>query len=513
MSTYNITRVLPYHRARRPDHEALVDGDVRLTYAQLDDRVHALAAGLRQLGVKRGSMVAILASNSADVIVQMLAINRLGGAHIALNWRLHPKELAYILADAGVSVLLTEPGWHDTARATLELQPVAHVCSVGPDLPARWHDLGELERSGRGSWVDDAPMGEHDLQRLLYTSGTTSHPKGVMLSHGNLVWNALGQIVELELSGRDRIGLTAPLFHVSGQDVPGWTVLYLGATWVVSPSFRGQAIVDLIARERLQGMILASQIIHEILAIEDLDLDALASWRWLVFGGVPASLYRRIQDHLPHVRLIEAFGMTELTNGAAYLDAAHTTTKIASQGRAFPHVDLKVIDDEDAEVPAGEEGELLVRGPKVTQGYWNAEEANRASFQDGWFRTGDYARIDEDGYLWFLDRKKDMIKSGGENVASAEIERAVYQLDGVAEAAVVGVPDPYWDEVPKALIVPVAGTALTAEDVREHCLQLLGRFKVPKHVEFVTELPRNDSGKVLKRVLREQERAKHAIDR
>jgi fatty-acyl-CoA synthase len=513
MSTFNVSRVLPYHRARRPEQEAIVDGDVRLTYAQLDDRVHALAAGLAKLGVGRGSMVAILADNSADVIVQMLAVNRLGGAHIALNWRLHPEELAYILRDAGVSVLITEPGWHETAQTTLEHADVAHVCSHGSELPDGWHDVTALEAAGSGTTMPDAEMEHDDLQRLLYTSGTTSRPKGVMLSHGNLVWNALGQIVELELTCHDRIGLTAPLFHVSGQDVPGWTVLYLGATWVISPSYRGRDIVDLIARERLDGMILASQIIHEILAIDDLDLEALASWRWLIFGGVPATLYHRIQEHLPQVRLIEAFGMTELTNGAAYLDAAHATTKTGSQGRPFPHVDIKVVDEQGNDLPPGEEGELLVRGPKVSQGYWRADEINAATFVDGWFHSGDYARIDEDGYLWFLDRKKDMIKSGGENVASAEIERVIYEHPGVAEAAVVGVPDPHWDEVPKALIVPKQGSGLTDEDLRTHCLDRLGKFKVPKHIELVDTLPRNDSGKVLKRVLRDQEREKHSIDR
>jgi acyl-CoA synthetase (AMP-forming)/AMP-acid ligase II len=197
--------------------------------------------------------------------------------------------------------------------------------------------------------------------------------------------------------------------------------------------------------------------------------------------------------------------MTELTNGVCYLDAAHQRTKVGSQGAPFPHTDVAIVDSDGRPLPAGSVGEIVVRGPKVTLGYWRDPQATAAAWRDGWFHTGDMGYLDDDGYLWFVDRQKDMIKSGGENIASAEIERVLAAHPGVDEVAVIGVPDPRWDEVPKAFVVARAGHTLTAEDLRAFCEQHLGRFKVPKHFAIVPTLPRNDSGKVLKRILREQE--------
>ena len=511
MSTFNLSRALRWNVHRRPEKEALVDADQRLSYAELDRRVDAVAAGFAELGFGDGDIAAILADNSADYIVQMLAVNRLGGAYVPLNWRLHPDELAHIVNHSTATLLITEARWHDAAKQTLaQVSGVEHVVTRAEEAPDGWVRFAQLERSGEGRGpVADAEKGHDDLQRILYTSGTTSHPKGVMITHGNVIWNMLGQILELELSADDRLGLTAPLFHVSGQDVPGWTALYLGATWVVSPSYRGEDIARLIREEQLTGMILAAQIINDMMAVEGLDGSELTSLRWLVFGGFAPAQYQRLQQFLPHVRLVEAFGMTELTNGAAYLDGAHARTKVGSQGPPFPHVDFRVVDDDGEELPPGQEGELTVRGPKVTAGYWRDPEATAAVYRDGWFHTGDYVELDDDGYLWFVDRKKDMIKSGGENVASAEIERVLYTHASVAAAAVVGVPDERWDEVPKALVILRDGAEATGEELREHCLERLAKFKVPKLFEIVEELPRNDSGKILKRELRERERERY----
>ena len=510
MSTANLSRLLERNKHRFGEREAVVDGDVRLTYLQLDAAVSAMAQALLELGYRRGDIIAILADNSHRYLIEILAINRIGAAFIPLNWRLHPRELIYILNHSGAVGLTVDERFHDQARETLSSSPrIRHVITHAESGDTGWHVYEELMASAAGAQVPDAQMGLDDLARILYTSGTTSHPKGVITTHGNVLWNQLGQILELELVPSDRIMLSAPLFHVSGLDVPGLTALYIGATLVVVHSYAGREIVKLIDKEKVVGGVLAAQIIHDIMRMEDRARYDLSSLKWIVFGGLPAPVYRRFQETVPHVRLSEAYGMTELTNGAAYLEANAPPDKIGSVGRPFANIDLRIVDDDGHPVPPGTPGELVARGPKVSPGYWNDPEETAAAFRDGWFHSGDICRLDADGYLWFVDRKKDMIKSGGENIASAEIERVLARHPAVGETAVVGVPDPKWDEVPKAFVVPRPGMTVSEEELAEHCRANLARFKVPKHFEVVDALARNDSGKVMKRWLRDAERAKY----
>jgi acyl-CoA synthetase (AMP-forming)/AMP-acid ligase II len=266
-------------------------------------------------------------------------------------------------------------------------------------------------------------------------------------------------------------------------------------------------VVELAARERVTGMVLAAQILFDILDLPDLAAHDLSALRFVIFGGVPNAGRLRVHEAFPHVRLVDTFGMTELTNGACYMDEAHARDKLGAQGTPFPLVDLRVVGSDDEPLPAGEVGEIVVRGPKVTPGYWRDPEATAQAWRGGWFHTGDMGSLDEDGYLWFADRKHDMIRSGGENVASAEIERVLAAHPAVAEVAVVAYPDPRWDEVPKAFVILRDGADATPESLVAHCEAHLARFKVPKHLEVVEYLPRNDSGKVLKRVLRDEAHA------
>jgi acyl-CoA synthetase (AMP-forming)/AMP-acid ligase II len=509
MPTANLSRLLERNKHRFGDREAVVDGEVRLTYLQLDAAVSEMSQGLLELGYGRGDIIAILADNSYRYLIEILAINRIGAAFIPLNWRLHSRELTYILNHSGAGGLVVDERFHQQARDTLASSPkIRHVITHADQGDAGWHLYEEVMASCAGAQVPDAEMGLDDLARILYTSGTTSHPKGVITTHGNVIWNQLGQILEMEMVPTDRVMLSAPLFHVSGLDVPGLTALYIGATLVVVHSYAGPEIVKLVDKEKVVGGVLAAQIIHDIMRMEDRDHYDLSSLKWIIFGGLPAPVYRRFQRTLPHVRLSEAYGMTELTNGAAYLEANPPDDKIGSVGRPFANIDLQIVDDEGRPVPPGEPGELIARGPKVSPGYWNDPEETAAAFRDGWFYSGDICRIDADGYMWFVDRKKDMIKSGGENVASAEIERVLAKHPAVAETAVVGVPDPRWDEVPKAFVVTLPEMTVTEEEIAAHCRANLAKFKVPKHIEIVDALVRNDSGKVMKRWLRDAERDK-----
>jgi acyl-CoA synthetase (AMP-forming)/AMP-acid ligase II len=502
--TANLSRLLRFHVVRRGSKEALVDLDRRWTYAELDRDVDRHAQALLAAGARPGEVVAVLARNSATYVLEMLATARIGAVFLPLNWRLHERELSYVCDHAQVATLLVDEDFHDKAEALGGLGSLRATVTHADNAPAGWPTLDSLLTAVTSDPVPDAEVGLDDLQRILYTSGTTSHPKGVMHTHGNVIWNQLGQLLELELTTADRTMVSAPLFHVSGIEAPGHATLYAGGTMVMTRSYAGRDIVEVAARERVTGMVLAAQIVYDILAMPDLADFDLSPLRFIIFGGVPAAGRRAVQDAFPHVRLVDTFGMTELTNGACYMDAAHSRTMLGAQGTPFPHLDLRIVGPDDEPLPPGEIGEIAVRGLKVSPGYWRDAEATAKAWRNGWFHSGDMASIDEQGFLWFADRKTDMIRSGGENVASAEIERVLATHADVAEVAVIGIPDPKWDEVPKGFVILRPGATATADDLIAHCAANLAKFKVPKAMEIVSELPRNDSGKVLKRLLRRE---------
>ncbi|MBW4700628.1 class I adenylate-forming enzyme family protein [Micromonospora sp. RL09-050-HVF-A] len=502
MGGSNFTETLRRQALRRADAEALVDGTTRWSYAELDADVDRHAAALRDAGIADGDLVGVLGRNTATYVIELLALSRLGAVSVPLNWRLHVNEQAYVIDQAGVTGLLYDDDFAaDAARlaATTGLRTlVANGDTVVGDA-RRLADL--LAGQPPGVRVADADKGPADVHRLLYTSGTTARPKGVVHTCGNLTANHFAQVLELELTAADRILVSAPLFHVSGLEAPGLATFVAGATMVLTPTFKPTDIARIAAEERITGLVLAAQILFGLLDLDDPpDLGAL---RYLLFAGVAPSVRQEVKRRLPHVRLIDTFGMTELCNGVCYLDAAHEQSKLGALGAPFPGVQIRIVDEHFRPVGPDVEGEIIVRGEKVSPGYWNDDEANRRSRRDGWFRTGDVGRIDADGYLWFVDRRADLIKSGGENIASAEIERVLAQHPDVAEVAVIGVPDPQWDEVPKAFVILRGGASATAEELRAHCRAELACYKVPRHVQLVTSLPRNDSGKVLKKALRE----------
>ncbi|MFY1699847.1 class I adenylate-forming enzyme family protein [Solwaraspora sp. WMMA2101] len=502
MATSNFAETLRRQALRRADREALVDSDARWTYAELDADVDRHAAALRDAGIADGDLVGVLGRNSATYVIELLALSRLGAVSVPLNWRLHPHEQAYVLDQAGVTGLIYDDDFADVAATLAATTGLRTVVANGARVVVDARRLADLLAAAPpGVRVPDAEKTAADVHRLLYTSGTTARPKGVIHTCGNLTANHLAQVLELELTAADRILVSAPLFHVSGLEAPGLATFVAGATMVLTPTFKAADIARTVARERITGMVLAAQILFGLLDRDD--QSDLASLRYLLFAGVAPSVRREVKRRLPHVRLVDTFGMTELCNGVCYLDAAHEQSKVGALGAPFPGVHIRIVDEHFQPVPPGVEGEIIVRGEKISPGYWNDDEANRRTRRDGWFLTGDVGRIDADGYLWFVDRRADLIKSGGENIASAEVERVIAGHPDVSEVAVVGVPDPTWDEVPKAYVILRAEATTTAEGIREHCRAELARYKVPKYVQIVTSLPRNDSGKVLKKQLRE----------
>ncbi|MEV4140241.1 AMP-binding protein [Dactylosporangium sp. NPDC049742] len=501
MGAANFAETLRRQALRRADREALVDGADRWTYAQLDADVDRHAAALLSAGIGASDLVGVLGRNTATYVLELLALARIGAISVPLNWRLHASEQTYVINQAGITCLLYDDDFADTAAELCAKTGIATAVANGTQVVGDAHLLSVLlDRQPAGVRVPDAEKSPEDIHRLLYTSGTTAHPKGVIHTCGNLTANHLAQVLELELTQHDRILISAPLFHVSGLEAPGLAIFTAGATMVLTPTFKAADIARIAAGERITGMVLAAQILFGLLDLpEPPDLSAL---RYLLFAGVAPTVRRDVKRRLPHVRLIDTFGMTELCNGVCYMDAAHEESKMGALGAPFPGVHIRIVDEQFRQVPPGTEGEIIIRGAKISPGYWNDEEANRRTRRDGWFLTGDVGRVDEDGYLWFVDRRTDLIKSGGENVAGAEIERVIAQHPDVAEVAVIGVPDPQWDEVPKAFVILRDGATSTGEDIRSHCRANLAGFKVPKYVDVVESLPRNDSGKVLKRELR-----------
>ncbi|MDA8398977.1 MAG: long-chain fatty acid--CoA ligase [Actinomycetota bacterium] len=521
---FNVVRALDRNAQRWPDAEAVVCGNRRLSHAALARRVHALAAGLQELGVGRGDVVAILLHNSIEFLEATFGINKIGAIFLPLNTRLAPDEWRYIIEHAGAIAVATEPSFTSVLDQLRPMLPsIRHVvvirggdtvngsgplASPGDALNPRDGaiDYDDLLRRHDGSVVPTTNAAETDLQRLMYTSGTTARPKGVPLTYGNVLWKTIGHVVEFGITAADCTLIAGPMYHVGGFDLPGTGVLYVGGSLVILQKFNARDVMLAIEDERPTNLWLAPSMVNAILALDDLDSFDTTSVRFITNGGekMPVPLVQRLLHAFPAAWLADSYGLTETVSGDTFLDSDHVLSKLGSVGRPVLHLDVRVVDERGQEVSPGTSGEIVLRGPKVFHGYWRDPDATAKAILDGWFHTGDVGYVDADGYLFIEDRKKDMIVSGGENVATPEVERVLYEHESVLEAAVVGVPDERWAEVPLAVVVLRPGVRTTAEELTEHCTGRLAKFKVPKEIRFVEELPRGPSGKVLKRELRNQ---------
>jgi len=497
---FNLARVLDRNADRSPDTAAVIFRDTRLSHQGLYERVNALAAALREAGVGKGDIVGILLNNRPEYLETALAANRLGAAFLPLNYRLAEPELEYILGHAGASVVVTE----DTYAAP--------ILAINERRAAPWTVVlagtpyESLVEGRRGAVVPAVEVGEGDLHRLMYTSGTTAHPKGVPITYRNFYWKTIAHVAELGITQRDRTAMVGPMYHVGAFDLPGVSTWWVGGSLLILPRFDVPDLLDTIARERPTNIWLAPAMVNAILQEPTLGGFDTTSIRFVIGGGekMPLPLIERLLAAFPNARFADAYGLTETVSGDTFLDEAHTLTKIGSVGKPVVNLEVKVVGPDDAPAGIGQSGEILLRGPKVVSQYWNDPEATAAAFTpDGWFRTGDGGHLDQDGYLYIDDRKKDMIVSGGENVSASEVERVLYEHDAVLEAAVVALPDPKWGEVPRAFVVRKPGHDVTEAELIAHCRERLAGYKAPKLVTFLDALPRNPSGKVLKRVLRE----------
>lgn len=489
-----------------------------VTFAAFEERTNALAGGLRQLGVHRGDRVAMLLVNSADFLDLMFAVAKLGAITVPVNTRLAAAEVGFILADSGADVFAYHAPLAGVARAALAEPGVRvrhRVLSWGEPADGEL-TLAEVRAAG-SSRRTEADVSETDVAGLMYTSGTTGRPKGAMLTHANLWWNAINTLVTGRgLREGDRTVTVAPMFHIGGLGVHTLPLIYVGGTSVIQAAFDPAETLAEMARSRATVQFLVPAMWAAIARVPDFDNYDLSALELAVSGGAPCPLtviefFRR--RGLPFQ---EGFGMTETAPLVSVLDADHVAERAGSIGRAVMHVQARIVDEQDADVAVDAVGELALRGRNIFVGYWGRAQATAEAFRGGWFHTGDLGRMDAQGFITLVDRKKDMIISGGENVYPIEVEQVIYRHPGVEEAAVVGIPDERWGELVVAVVVrrmaagdggDAAGDAtaeLTAGELLEFCRERLSHFKCPRRVEFVEALPRNATGKVLKTELRSQ---------
>jgi acyl-CoA synthetase (AMP-forming)/AMP-acid ligase II len=496
------------HRAvsQNPDAPATICADRVRTWRESADRVARIAAGLREVGVASGDRVAVLALNSDVYHELLLAIPWADGVTVPVNTRWSAAEIAFSLVDSGTEVLIVDDTFAGMLPELRERAPgltaVLHTGAAG--TPADAVDLEALLEAHAP--VPDVRRNGDALAGIFYTGGTTALPKGVMLSHANLLTSALGIAAtgEFMVPG-GRLLHAAPMFHLA--DLAAWGAqTALGGTHVIIPQFSPIGVATAIEEHRVTDVLLVPTMIQMLVDSPDTADADLSSLQRLYYGASPISeaLLDRAAKRLPTTAFTQAYGMTELSPAATLLTPAdHAIERLRrSAGRALPHAEVRIFDAEDNEVPPGTAGEVVCRGGHVMLGYWNRPEETATALRGGWMHTGDGGYLDEQGYLFIVDRVKDMIVSGGENVYSVEVENALASHPAVATCAVIGVPDDQWGERVHAVVVLVPGAEATEQELYEHVRTLIATYKAPRSVEFVTALPMSGAGKVLKRELR-----------
>ena len=488
---------IAHHNAHRASRQAIVDlhSGRTLSYGDLHRRIDGLAAHLQRIGVAKGDRVALLAHNGPEYFDLQFSGMRIGSIAVLLNWRLTVPELEFIVGDCTPSVLIYSPEFDETA------QELASRCGIQTLIPI--DDAYEsIVNSG------DAPetcLVEHDdPSTIMYTSGTTGHPKGAIITHGMTFWNCVNLGVPALITPNTVQLVILPLFHTGGLNCYANPVLHAGGRIVIARTFDPGEALRIIGDPSYEvthffGVPAPYQFMMQH---PDFDTTDLSRLQVAGVGGAPCALAIMERWAERGIEVAQGFGMTETSPGAIFLDPADAMRKIGSTGKELMHTEARIVNDDGEDCGPNEVGELWVRGPHITPGYWNRPDATADAFVDDWLRTGDAAKRDDEGYYYIVDRWKDMYISGGENVYPAEVENVIYQLPGIVEAAIVGVPDPKWGESGVAVVVLEDGSELDQATLIQHCVERLAKFKVPARMHVMDVLPRNATGKVLKRELR-----------
>ncbi|MFI0237604.1 long-chain fatty acid--CoA ligase [Streptomyces sp. NPDC016845] len=492
----------PARRARKtPDRVAVVHDDRQWTYRELHARVLRLAHALRALGIGRGDRVAYLGPNHPTFLETLFAAGTLGAVFVPLNTRLAAAELAHQLADSGSTVLIHARELSEVAAAAAPEPTVARIPLTSPvdDAP----DYETLLAAEDAAPLDE-PVSPDDPCMIMYTSGTTGRAKGAVLTHANITWNSVNVLIDVDLASDEVTLVTAPLFHTAGLNMTCLPTLLKGGRVVLLRAFDPDRVLELIAVHRVTYMFAVPTMYDAMSARPAWASADLSSLRTLNCGGAPVP-ERTIAAYLARgLAFGQGYGMTEASPGILYLDREQTTARAGSAGVPHFFTDIRVVRPDGGDADAGEKGEILVTGPHVMTGYWHLPGPTADAFTpDGrWLRTGDIARLDEDGYAYIVDRVKDMFISGGENVYPAEVEDAILGHPAVAECAVIGVPDATWGEAGRAVVVLRPDHQTDEAELLAHLRSRLAKYKIPKSVIFTRRLPRTASGKLVKPAIR-----------
>lgn len=506
----NVGSLLAQRAFLHPDKEAFVDvhQNKRLTYHQFNANANRTAQALLGLGVKKGDRVGILMMNSPEYMEVFFAIAKIGAICVPLNIRLVADELTYIVKDSGAETLVYGQEFQ---------QVVADIRAKGEDST----DVTNWIHAGSGSDTDTFALNFEDLKAqahdteppsagfeddpifIMYTSGTTGLPKGAVHTHSTVVWAAITMAATWEIRQSDRFLIALPLFHV-GALMPAVMSAYSGIAAVTTKAFDPSSYWKVIESEHITNSLMVPTILNMMLQVPEKDACDFSSLRWISIAGapVPTSLLEASSAINLHVE--QLFGLTESCGPGCTLMRDDVSRKVGSAGKPFLLMNARVVDLDDNDVPIGTPGELVLQGKNVMREYWNLPEASAHTLRGGWLHTGDVATKDEEGFVYIVDRLKDMIISGGENIYPAELEKIIAGFPGVAQVAVIGQPDPKWGETPVVIIAPKADSKLEEKQVLDLCQGKMARYKLPKKVKFVDSLPMTPTGKVQKRILREQ---------
>jgi len=502
-----------------PRKQAIVCGEGRWTYEEFCHRINRLSHGLKGFGIGKDDKVAILHPNCHAFLEAYYAIPQIGAISVPINYRLSPKEIAFILKDSESKVLIADSMFKNhVAPIWEEIRGIERILWTGG--PRKSDGSVDLNYEGILEQADDSPLPDplvsgEDIAQIYYTSGTTGRPKGVMLSHKNVTTHALGTIAEIHLTDCDVWLHVAPLFHLADAWAT-WAVTWVGGTHVLVREFEAKAVLETIEREKATLTNLIPTMLNLMVNHPEVGRFDYSSLRVLLSGGAPIApeVVRRIVETFK-CDYIQTYGMTEtspyltlsiLKGHLSQLPDEDQLRFKSKTGREFIGVELRVVDEQGKEITKNEKqvGEIIVKGDIVTKGYWKLPEETKKSIKDGWLYTGDMAVMDEEGYVTIVDRKKDMILTGGENVYSTEVENVLYAHPAILECAVIGIPDQKWGEAVKGFVVLKSGQNATEQEIIQFCKERLAHYKAPKSIDFIGALPRTGSGKIHKKGLRDK---------
>jgi fatty-acyl-CoA synthase len=489
-----------------PQRVAVIDSGRELTYLELNKRCNQVANFLLQKGIGKGDRVGVLLYNCLEYVEIYLALTKIGAILVPLSWRMAPPEAEYILNDCEASYLFFDEAFLNTAVHIRDnVEKITHYISLAREGIPWSENFERVEECSSNEPTGFIKSDLEDPHLILYTSGTTGFPKGAVLSNRKTFFNALNANIFYRLTPEDIFLVSRPLFHSGGLLVDSTPALYKGATVIYKRRFSPEGYLETIEKYQVTIMETSATFLNFVLNECDLNTYNLNSLKSYYTGGERVSTALLKEFHERGIPLSQIFGMTE-TSIVTWLSTDDAVRKVGSVGKPVLHGEVKIVNSEMERVSPGEIGEVVVKGPILMSGYWNKPEATSEVMRNGWFHTGDLATVDEEGYIYIVDRKKDMFISGGENVYPAEVEALLLENPKVLDVAVYGVPDEKWGEVGKASIVMKDGERMSDSEVRKFLARKIGKFKVPKYIEFADELPRTATGKILKHILAQRSR-------